>query len=401
MIRYLAVLNPLYATLFWAIVLLMGTFRMNRAKFMLGVFMTVAFFLYLGHALYFTRQFRAFIWYEWIYTLTSLSVFPMYYHYIRLLTVEVKLKSSDLLHYFPGAITAIASFLLILLMGPINRLAYLHHLEHGAHGFYLSGNPWLDAYQMLFLLSRLIFGIQVFAYLVLNVRLIRKHKENIAQYYSNPEEFSLNWAQLMYIFLLLTSLAGFIFNVMGRSTFLDNSLKLLIPSFIFSVLLFIIGYLGNRQDQIVNQIVKLDEMYLENECTENEANDVVIKLEEYFTSQKAYLNKDLKIWEVSKMINSNRTYVSGIINKHYGVNFCSYVNHYRVEEARRMLETESFDGYTLEHIGDLSGFGSLNSFIRAFQKETGITPGKYRDDRKNRKSDPAFVRINQENSISS
>jgi AraC-like DNA-binding protein len=180
---------------------------------------------------------------------------------------------------------------------------------------------------------------------------------------------------------------------MGRSSFLDNSLKLLIPSFTFSVLLFIIGYLGNRQDQIVKQIVKLNELYPEREATENEPNDVVVKLEEYFTSQKAFLNKDLKIWEVSKMLNSNRTYVSGIINKHYGMNFCSYVNHYRVEEARRMLKAESFDGYTLDHIGDLSGFGSLNSFIRAFQKETGITPGKYREDRKIRTGDQPYARI--------
>jgi len=392
MIRYLAVLNPLYATLFWAIVLVMGTYRMNRAKFMLGVFMTVAFLLYLGHAFYFTREFRIFTWYEWIYTLTSLSVFPLYYHYIRLLTVQVKLTLSDFLHYIPALIIAITSLLLIIFMGPINRLTYLHQLEHGSHNFYLSDNPWIDAYQMLFILSRLVFGIQVFAYLGLNIRLIRKHKENIAQYYSNPEELSLNWAQLMYIFLLLTSVAGFIFNVMGRSTFLDNSLKLLIPSFTFSVLLFIIGYLGNRQDQIVKQIVRLDEMYPEGDATENESNDVVVKLEAYFTSQKAYLNKDLKIWEVSKILNSNRTYISGIINKHYGMNFCSYVNHYRVEEARRMLESESFDGYTLDHIGDLSGFGSLNSFIRAFQKETDITPGKYREDRKIRKSEQAFAR---------
>jgi len=394
MIRYLAVLNPLYATLFWAIVLTIGTFRMNRAKFMLGVFMMVAFFLYLGHAFYFTHNFGIFTWYEWIYTLTSLAVFPMYYHYIRLLTVETRLKSSDFLHYLPGTIVAVASLLLIIFMGPINRLAYIHHLEHGARSFYLSGNPWIDAYQMLFFLSRLVFGIQIFAYLVLNIRLIRLHKENIAQYYSNPEELNLNWAQLMYIFLLITSLAGFIFNALGRNTFLDNSVKLLIPSFIFSVLLFIIGYLGNRQDQIVSQIVKLDEMYPQEERPENEPNDVVVKLEEYFTSEKAYLNKDLKIWEVSKMINSNRTYVSGIINKHYGMNFFFYFNHYRVKEARRMLETESFDSYTLEHIGDLSGFGSLNSFIRAFQKETGITPGKYREDRKVRKSDQSFAQIN-------
>lgn len=395
MIRYLAVLNPVYATLFWAIVLSLGTYRMNRAKFMLGVFMMVAFFLYLGHALYFTRHFRIFAWYEWVYTLTSLAVFPMYYHYVRLLTVQVKLTFSDLLHYIPAVIIAVASLVLVIFMGPINRMAYLHLLEHGSRTFQLTDNPWMDAYQMLFFLSRLIFGIQVFAYLILNVRLIRKHQQNIGQYYSNTEEVNLNWAQLMYLFLLLTSLAGFVFNIMGRSTFLDNSLKLLIPSFIFSILLFIIGYLGNRQDQVVKQIVGFDEMYSDEEIPEKEANEVVLKLEEYFTSRKAYLNKELKIWEVSKMINSNRTYVSGIINKHYGMNFCSYVNHYRVEEARLMLESISFDGYTLEHIGDLAGFGSLNSFIRAFQKETGKTPGKYRDNRKLHKSDEKLVQVQQ------
>ena len=187
MIRYLAVLNPLYATLFWAIVLTIGTFRINRAKFMLGIFMMVAFFLYLGHAFYFTRNFWVFTWYEWVYTLTSLSVFPMYYHYIRLLTVEPKLRFSDLVHYLPAITIAFSSLLLIIFMGTSNRTVYIHHLEKGSHSFYFSENFWIDAYQTFFLLSRLIFGIQVFAYLVLNVRLIRLHREILPSIIPTPK----------------------------------------------------------------------------------------------------------------------------------------------------------------------------------------------------------------------
>ena len=50
--------------------------------------------------------------------------------------------------------------------------------------------------------------------------------------------------------------------------------------------------------------------------------------------QKRYLHPRLTIEELSKTIGINRTYVSNFINDSYGLNFNTWINHLRIEEAK-------------------------------------------------------------------
>jgi len=83
-----------------------------------------------------------------------------------------------------------------------------------------------------------------------------------------------------------------------------------------------------------------------------------------FEKKKFYLNKDLKIWDVSGHLATNRTYISRIINQEFGLNFCAFVNRYRVEHTKILMASKK--NLTIEEIADQSGFGSVNSLYRAF-----------------------------------
>lgn len=60
----------------------------------------------------------------------------------------------------------------------------------------------------------------------------------------------------------------------------------------------------------------------------------------------------------------------------YNSNFKDFVNHYRVEYAKKLLKAE--ENHILDYIAEESGFASVNSLLRAFRKETGTTPGQFR-----------------------
>jgi AraC-like DNA-binding protein len=98
-----------------------------------------------------------------------------------------------------------------------------------------------------------------------------------------------------------------------------------------------------------------------------------------FKNEAIYKNPDLKITQVSELLHTNRTYISKHINTEFSCTFSDFVNRYRIEEAKRLLTSESSKGYSLNYISEKSGFGSMGSFMRVFRDMEGITPGQYRE----------------------
>jgi YesN/AraC family two-component response regulator len=144
------------------------------------------------------------------------------------------------------------------------------------------------------------------------------------------------------------------------------------------VLLFLIGLLGYMQNHTVEDIEK-DEMQQPEKNLKNynhtQLKEQILHL---FATEKIYLNSDLKITQVSAKLKTNRTYVSNLINNEFACSFSDFVNRYRIEEAKRMLENNGLTNYSLNYISEAVGFGSLNTFIRVFKETEGITPGNFR-----------------------
>jgi len=90
-----------------------------------------------------------------------------------------------------------------------------------------------------------------------------------------------------------------------------------------------------------------------------------------------YLSNQLTIEELAKKLNTNRTYLSQIINENFSTNFNNFINKYRVKEAQRMLLEGNNKTFTIESIANSAGFHSKSSFNTAFKKLTGLTPSDF------------------------
>lgn len=78
-------------------------------------------------------------------------------------------------------------------------------------------------------------------------------------------------------------------------------------------------------------------------------------------------------------LESNTSYLSQVINEHYGVNFNHFINEIRIQEARRIMASPEVKTYTIEAIAGRVGFRSKSVFNQSFKKFTGVTPSFYID----------------------
>ncbi len=94
--------------------------------------------------------------------------------------------------------------------------------------------------------------------------------------------------------------------------------------------------------------------------------------------EEVYLNSGLDINSLAKMINTNRQYLSVVINKHFKSNFNQLINYYRIIYAIKIFNVDVDRKYTIENVISDVGFSNRTSFIEAFKRHTGKTPSMYR-----------------------
>ena len=298
MFKLILLLNPIYVTLFWILVLNTNKKQGNVPKLFLGRFMTVTFLLYLSHFFYYLPLPEIYHYIDPFYQLLNLLVYPMYYIYIRLLTVDdrFKIKKHSINLAFPILIFILYG-VSTLLMTKEEHIDYLYRQLYTNAP--LSG---VFLYQKtIYLLCRIAFILQGVVYMWLSYRLVVKHKEHILNYYANTEDDSLDKIHILNITLSITIIMGILMSVLGKESFMSDEKALILPSVIFSIMLFWIGWLGNKQRALLINDILLDGSVDYPQVTDDiEPTTVQLavvreKIIKLFEEKKIYLNKDLTI----------------------------------------------------------------------------------------------------------
>ena len=92
----------------------------------------------------------------------------------------------------------------------------------------------------------------------------------------------------------------------------------------------------------------------------------------YMIKERGYLNPSLTIEEIARVLNTNRTYVSKLVNLYFGMSFRDYLSSLRMDYAKQLMKDEP--DASLDYIAVKSGFQSSTQFIRKFREVEGITP---------------------------
>jgi Response regulator containing CheY-like receiver domain and AraC-type DNA-binding domain len=91
--------------------------------------------------------------------------------------------------------------------------------------------------------------------------------------------------------------------------------------------------------------------------------------------EEHYEDPNLNITMIGDTFGMKATYLSKLYKDQTGEGLLDAINRTRINRAKELLRTERT---SLEEAAGRSGFSSVNTFIRAFKKVEGVTPGQYK-----------------------
>ena len=373
-----------------------GTGRIYLALF------TLAFALDLGHEyLYQSRYLLNFLGLAFIDPIVNLVYGPCLYLYTRALTQGTSFKFSSWqgLHGVPVSMAVIVVLFLPELNPQQFTAIYYAELEN------LSG-PEISVQKTISsiaLTSVFTMGL----YLYCSIRLLGVHASAVRQQFSALEKITLNWLRSLLIafailFMLLV-LDGFFSGLFGLNDQLNKLLYLGIV-----VVIYAMGYLGMRQSAIFTGQKPLT--LVDTELHQPKAKPVAAKtnaeagndetvtvskyqksaldaaasavlceeLKRYMEIEKPHLENRLNLSQLADLMNITPNYLSQVINEQLQINFFDFINGYRIEEAKTMLEDPGAENLSVVTIAYQAGFNSKSAFYSAFKKFVGCTPNEYR-----------------------
>lgn len=375
MIKIIALLSTLFVNLYGAIFLAATSSKQYKSRFFLALFLFNSFLLFVGHFLSFTEYWSAFRYFDFLFLASLLAFYPFYFMYIYSAFNFSPISTKWIYHFAPSIIVAILMLYMVL---NATWEDYQLYMLNNLYSTELNSEP---AKKLAFIYkgSRMFHLIQIVFYNFLTIRFLFSAKNKMNDFYSNLDEFQLKYFYIVTIsFILLMSIPGFYVTLIGRTPLNDNDLQLLYMCTLFTILYIILTIVGLRQIPVelnINPDTNLDK----EETPLQELQLLEKNLLRYFNTNKPWLNPHLNILDVAKQIGTNRSYVSKVINESLGCNFNFFVNNYRIEEAKKLLIKRP--ELTIAEVSELSGFGSVNSFIRIFRSIENYTPTEFKNNR--------------------
>ena len=362
----LILITPVYVCLFWAIVLHTDPKKVSAPRSVLGKIMIVGIFIFASQYAFFIKTSDLFQYINPLYQFASLISFPLYYLYIRLLTIDSNVIFKAHFKYFIPSIVLSVIYTLVALSTNFD------HFKLWVFDKALFNDEF--SFQLLVGLNyvmRFTFIVQAIATLIGSSILIKKYENRANQYYSDMDDSKTDKVKLLNYTIIGLVITSIVFSFLGRHFFNKNTTGIEVLTVIFSVVMFVVGWLGDRQ-KVINPTFETKEE--EVDATENgmnQQNELLIQLVNLFNQQKLHLNNELTLNEVALALKTNRTYISLLINQNFNQNFCMFVNQFRVDEM--MIKLQEEPEISNAELAKSCGFGSVDSMKRAVVAKTGET----------------------------
>ncbi len=106
-------------------------------------------------------------------------------------------------------------------------------------------------------------------------------------------------------------------------------------------------------------------------------NEILKKLDDFESNHK-YLKNNLTLNSVSKMLKTNSSYLSKVINLEKQKSFNHYLNDLRIDYCVDQIKNnKKFKQYSVRSMAGEVGFNNIQSFVKAFQKKKGCKPAEF------------------------
>lgn len=155
----------------------------------------------------------------------------------------------------------------------------------------------------------------------------------------------------------------------------DEQVPYIIGPILYSIIAYTISFIVIRKGYI-NKLS--DSKYQTTSISDQQSNEVFSRVQHFMNEEKLFKNPDVTLRSLGETLKVSTQVLSMVINQRSQLNFNSFVNNYRIDEAIRLFNKSEYDHQTIAAIAFEVGFNSISSFNTAFKKQTGKTPLVYR-----------------------
>lgn len=286
---------------------------------------------------------------------------PSMFLYIKSETTHnFRFKPKHLIHFFP-----------LILLSFYFFLSFHSSTIEEKRTLLISKDVFSNSYRKMFILF---IGVQVFVYNVLSIISIEKFTKNNTLK-TRKILSKIKWNKFIiygyFIACLCNNLAVFILIYTKN---INTSQYLYISALLFLVYFSIIlgkallsSHFGETIGTSKTPSLNQDEYF-----------DLNSKLELHMNSEKPFLKFGLTLSELASQLNIKERLLSQFINSHYKTSFQDFINIFRIEEAKKLIEESKGSEKTILEIVYESGFNSKSAFNYAFKKHTQSTPTQFK-----------------------
>jgi len=217
----------------------------------------------------------------------------------------------------------------------------------------------------LFYLTQLVY------YTILFINEENKYKQKLNDYFSETTQLKLKWVVYAFYFALFIGLIALVFQI-----FPDEKFEIIFPVIVaifYSV--FAIKYLNYNKIYKIIQPILEKSSYPKRPALEITKNNWK-KYKSQIIYEKYFLKEGITLEETAQLLKIGRTTLSGLINSEEKVNFNTWINQLRIEEAKKLfLENPDF---SIVRIAEMTGFSEHSNFSRQFKHIIGESPSIWR-----------------------
>ena len=305
-----------------------------------------------------------------------LALFPLLYLHVKyLLSYFDKFQRRDFIHFLPFVVN-ILLFSDFYLLGADEKLALIR-------------NP-TPYYKIIGVIGDEVVAAQGIIYSILILKRLARYKREILNYQSNVDKVVIKTLTVGVILIFISWIIGTVGVNLDVFNIPVNVDLFIAVYLILVIVIYFISYVAVKTPEVF----KLDERKMRMVFLRNEDLDIAKEKQKakednpelelfdnqlisFMEEEKPFLNPDLSLMELAEELKLTRHQLSSVINQSHQKNFYEFINTYRTEEVKRLMQDPANKHLKLISLAYDAGFNSKASFNRIFKQMTDMTPSQF------------------------
>ena len=315
-------------------------------------------------------------------------MFPAAYLYVKtILSDRTRLQKKDYLHFIPALIHLI-EMMPFYVKSAEEKLVVIKSVVNQHIDIYAHNEGWLPPF-----FHNIIRGAMALGYAVAMLQLLRNNSR-IQKHTDGMYKRMMQW---LTIFTGVNAIIGIAVICFLTFLFISPEVRSMSLSVVFLVLLTVINHFlffgpeilyglpqprafeNNQKNKIITSGVS--EVRGIPESLPSEIPSFIFQykhqVDNYLLTSQRYLTADLNLHDLARESGIPRHHLQLLIHKAEGKKFNEFINEYRIQHVKNLIEKGGLKQKTLEALATESGFSSRTTFIRTIKKITGKTPTEY------------------------